>query len=55
MAEIRAASSLWVGGHRYTKILWVTKLLWVQSDFKLKKIDFEKNRLCALGPGECAI
>ena len=28
-AENRAASSLGVGGHRYTKILSVSKLLWV--------------------------
>merc|ERR1712121_168682 len=55
LAENRAASSLWVGDHRYTRILWVTKLLWVQSDFKLKKIDFEKNRRCAPGPGEYPI
>ena len=28
-AENRAASSLWVGGHRYTGIKFASKLLWV--------------------------
>ena len=33
-AENRAASSLGVGGHRYTRISCVSKLLWFQGDLK---------------------
>ena len=35
-AENWAASSLWVGGHRYTGIKFVSKLVWVYSDLKLR-------------------
>ena len=34
-AENWAASSLWIGGHRYTGIKFVSKLVWVYSDLKL--------------------
>ena len=33
-AENRAASSLWVGDHRYTRISCMSKLLWVYSHLK---------------------
>ena len=33
-AENRAASSLWVGAHRYTRISYVWKLLWFEGDLK---------------------
>ena len=50
-AENRAANSLWVGSHRYQRILCASKLLWVYSDFKLGdqfcqfsiKRDFQSN------------
>ena len=29
LAENRAADSLWVGAHRYTRIKFASKLLWV--------------------------
>ena len=29
LAENFKASSLWVGSHRYTRIFWVSKLIWV--------------------------
>ena len=37
-AENRARSSLWVGGLRYASILRLSKLLWVQSWFKLENL-----------------
>ena len=40
-AENRATSSPQVGGHRYTSISCASKLLWVQSELKLKNLDFE--------------
>ena len=35
LTENGAASSLWIGGHRYTGIKFVSKLVWVYSDLKL--------------------
>ena len=34
-AENWPASSLWIGGHRYTGILFASKLAWAYSDLKL--------------------
>ena len=48
-AQNRAASSLWIGGHRYAGILCASKLLWVSSDLKLKNLDFGE-KICAFGP-----
>ena len=35
LAENRAADSLWIGAHRYTRIKFASKLIWVSSDLKL--------------------
>ena len=40
-AENRAAGNLLVGCHRYTRISCASKLVWVQSDLKLKNLDFD--------------
>ena len=42
-AENRAACSLWVGDHRYTRISCMSKLLWVYSH--LKSDFFSENNL----------
>ena len=39
--ENRAASSLWIAGHRYTRILCASKLKWVESNLKLQNLEFE--------------
>ena len=41
-AENRAASSLRVGGYRYTSILCVPKLVWVSSVLKLQNLVVKK-------------
>ena len=37
-AENRAASSPWVGGHRYTDILFMLKLPWAQRNLMLENL-----------------
>ena len=37
-AENRPASSLWVGGHRYTRVSCVSKLLWEYNVLEVRQI-----------------